>query len=81
MFRSAILQNMKITRFFRCTVHLLSRISSEKNKNLNPKYIKFAGRGDYIPVADNSTAEGRAQNRRVEIKIYNSFNSNVKENN
>ena len=52
-----------------------------KNKNLNPKYIKFAGRGDYIPVADNSTAEGRAQNRRVEIKIYNSFNSNVKENN
>ena len=52
-----------------------------KNKNLNPKYIKFAGRGDYIPVADNSTAEARAQNRRVEIKIYNSFNSNVKENN
>ena len=48
-----------------------------KNKNLNPKYIKFAGRGDYIPVADNSTAEGRAQNRRVEIKIYNSFNSDV----
>ena len=32
MFRSAILQNMKITRFFRCTVHLLSRISSEKTK-------------------------------------------------
>lgn len=52
-----------------------------KNKNLNPKYIKFAGRGDYVPVADNSTAEGRAQNRRVEIKIYNSFNSDVKENN
>lgn len=52
-----------------------------KNKNLNPKYIKFAGRGDYIPVADNSTAEGRSQNRRVEIKIYNSFNSDVKENN
>ena len=50
-----------------------------KNEKLDPKYIKFAGRGDYVPVADNSTAEGRAQNRRVEIKIYNSYNSDVKE--
>jgi chemotaxis protein MotB len=50
-----------------------------KNTNLDPKYIKFAGRGDYVPVADNSTAEGRARNRRVEIKIYNSYNSNLAE--
>ena len=55
--------------------------SAQKKQKLKSQYIKFAGRGDYIPVADNSTAEGRAQNRRVEIKIYNSFNSNVKENN
>lgn len=45
--------------------------------DLDPKYLKFAGRGDYIPVADNSTAEGRALNRRVEIKVYNSYNSNI----
>ncbi len=47
--------------------------------DLDPKYIKFAGRGDYVPVASNSTAEGRARNRRVEIKIYNSYNSHIEE--
>ena len=45
--------------------------------SLDPKYIKFAGRGDYVPIADNSTPEGRARNRRVEIKVYNSYNSKV----
>lgn len=44
--------------------------------DIDPALLKFAGRGEYVPVADNSTAEGRAQNRRVEIKIYNSFYSN-----
>ena len=39
---------------------------------LDPATLKHSGRGEYIPVADNSTAEGRMRNRRVEIKIYSS---------
>lgn len=45
------------------------------NKNLDPIKLKFSGRGEYVPIADNSTAEGRARNRRVEIKIYNSYSN------
>lgn len=43
--------------------------------NVDPANVVSTGRGAYNPIADNSTPEGRARNRRVEIKIYNSYNS------
>lgn len=43
--------------------------------SLDPSMIKYAGRGEYVPVADNSTEEGRARNRRVEIRIYNDLST------
>jgi chemotaxis protein MotB len=46
-----------------------------ENSNIDPSMIKHSGRGEYNPIADNSTAEGRSLNRRVEIKIYNTLSS------
>lgn len=36
---------------------------------VNPKRLTAGGRGEYNPVADNSTADGKTRNRRTEIII------------
>ena len=42
-----------------------------KKRGVNASQIKTVeGQGSKNPVADNSTAEGRTQNRRVEVYIY-----------
>lgn len=38
-----------------------------ENKNVDPKNLTAAGRSEYAPVAENTTAEGKGKNRRIEI--------------
>lgn len=40
-----------------------------ENRNIDPKRITPSGRGEFMPVAENETKEGRARNRRTEIII------------
>jgi outer membrane protein OmpA-like peptidoglycan-associated protein len=39
------------------------------NEKISPQRLQFGGMGDSKPVADNSTPEGRQQNRRVELVV------------
>ena len=52
-----------------------------KDYGVKPLQIQPCGRGEFIPVADNETADGRAKNRRTEIimapkldKLYQMLN-------
>lgn len=42
-----------------------------RQEDFDPSKISAAGYGEYRPVADNASAEGRGKNRRVDIVLLN----------
>jgi chemotaxis protein MotB len=42
------------------------------SQGVNPSLLAAQGRGDADPIAPNDTAQGRAQNRRVELTLAGS---------
>lgn len=44
-----------------------------ENKNLDPQRFSAIGYGEYHPVAENTTTEGKAKNRRVEVSILHTY--------
>lgn len=38
-----------------------------ENTAINPENLTAAGRGEYAPIASNTTEEGKAKNRRIEV--------------
>lgn len=37
------------------------------NSKINPSILTAAGRGEFSPIAENNTPEGKAKNRRIEV--------------
>jgi chemotaxis protein MotB len=36
---------------------------------MDPHRLTASGRGEFFPIADNTTSEGKAKNRRTEIVL------------
>jgi chemotaxis protein MotB len=40
-----------------------------KNENIDPQNLTAAGKGEFAPVAPNTSPEGKAKNRRIEVVL------------
>lgn len=56
-------QRLSLARAHAVTNYLVQR-------GVNGGYLMAEGRGPNMPIADNSTTQGRAMNRRVELYLY-----------
>jgi type VI secretion system protein ImpK len=45
-------------------------VKSDLSATVKPERMRTEGRAEGEPIADNSTAEGRAKNRRVEVTLF-----------
>lgn len=49
-------------------VHILG-----ENTSIDPERLTAAGRGEYAPIASNSSVEGKSKNRRIEVILTPKF--------
>ena len=49
--------------------------------SISPDRLSAVGYGEYRPISDNNTEDGRAKNRRVDILILNNKHDNIENNN
>ena len=49
--------------------------------NISPDRLSAVGYGEYRPISDNNSEDGRSKNRRVDILILNNKYDNIEMNN
>ncbi len=66
-FRDGLRRHSQATKL--CLAHINQSPFSLRSNGVDPSRLQTFGAGSSSPIAPNDTAEGRAQNRRVEIKL------------